>query len=204
MENVIVMALGDTCPIPVVKTMKALTTLTESAVIETHVDNEVAVQNLNRYAVGQNLPVTSEKVDEKHFIVKITVNDPVNLADVENAHDCIPDMKSNSVVVIGSECMGSGDDKLGATLMKGFLYAISQQQELPRTILFYNGGAKLTVEGSVSVDDLKNMEAQGVEVLTCGTCLNFYGLEDKLAVGKVTNMYDIVAHIFSATKVIRP
>ena len=99
--------------------------------------------------------------------------------------------------------MGSGDDALGATLMKGYLYAVSQQEELPKTILFYNGGAKLTVEGAVSVEDLKNMEAQGVEILTCGTCLNFYGLGDKLAVGSVTNMYTIVEKLTQASKVIR-
>ena len=68
----------------------------------------------------------------------------------------------------------------------------------------YNGGAKLTTEGSVSVEDLKNMEAQGVEILTCGTCLNFYGLTDKLAVGGVTNMYTIVEKLASAGKVIKP
>ena len=69
---------------------------------------------------------------------------------------------------------------------------------------FFNGGAKLTVEGAVSVEDLKSMEAQGVEILTCGTCLNFYGLTDKLAVGSVTNMYAIVEKLNGASKVIRP
>ena len=88
--------------------------------------------------------------------------------------------------------------------MKGFLYALSQQERLPCTILFYNGGAKVTTEGSVSIEDLKNMEAQGVEIRTCGTCLNYYGLTDKLAVGSVTNMYDIVETMTSAGKVIRP
>ena len=108
------------------------------------------------------------------------------------------------MVVIGTSCLGSGADTLGATLMKGFLYALSQQERLPRTILFYNGGAKITTEGSVSIEDLKNMEAQGVEIRTCGTCLNYYGLTDKLAVGSVTNMYDIVETMTSAGKVIRP
>ena len=88
--------------------------------------------------------------------------------------------------------------------MKGFLFAVSQLPELPKTILFYNGGAKLTVEGSDSLEDLKKMEAQGVEILTCGTCLNFYGLTDKLAVGSVTNMYTIVEKLAGAGKVIKP
>ena len=69
---------------------------------------------------------------------------------------------------------------------------------MPSTNMFYNGGAKVTTEGSVSIEDLKNMEAQGVEIRTCGTCLNYYGLTDKLAVGSVTNMYDIVETMTSA------
>ena len=88
--------------------------------------------------------------------------------------------------------------------MKGFVFAVSQLPQLPKTILLYNGGAKLSVEGSDSLEDLKNMEAQGVEILTCGTCLNFYGLSEKLAVGSVTNMYAIVEKLAGAGKVIKP
>ena len=75
--------------------------------------------------------------------------------------------------------------------MKGFVYALTQLEELPQTILLFNSGAYLSCEGSDSVEDLKSMEAQGVEVMTCGTCLNHYGLTEKLAVGSVTNMYVI-------------
>ena len=100
--------------------------------------------------------------------------------------------------------MGLGNDELGATLMKGFIYAVSQLDELPKTMLFYNGGAKLTVEGSASLEDLKSLQAQGVEILTCGTCLNFYGLSDKLAVGEVTNMYAIVEKLNGASHIVKP
>ena len=108
------------------------------------------------------------------------------------------------MVAVDSETMGRGSDELGKLLMKSFLFAVSQLPRLPRTVLFYNGGAKLTVEGSESLEDLRNMEAQGVEILTCGTCLNFYGLAEKLAVGGVTNMYAIVGALANAGKVIKP
>ena len=88
--------------------------------------------------------------------------------------------------------------------MKGFLYALSQQETLPKTILFYNGGAHLTAQGSESLEDLRSMEAQGVQILTCGTCLDYYGLKDKLAVGGVTNMYSIVEILSGAAHVIKP
>ena len=116
----------------------------------------------------------------------------------------MPDLRGDTVIAIASECMGNGDDQLGATLMKGFIYAVSQQEELPRAILFYNSGAKLTAEGAPTIEDLKSMEAQGVEILTCGTCANFFGLEGKQAVGSVTNMYAIVEKLTAADKVIRP
>ena len=204
MNIITVNAIGDQCPIPVVKTMKAVAAMTEPGTLEVHVDSEIPVQNLIRFAADRGLSVASEKMDDKHFVVKIIVTDPTaTAAKNENAVTCIPDQRGNTVIAVGSNCMGSGDDNLGATLMKGYLYAVSQQEELPKTILFYNGGAKLTVEGAVSVEDLKNMEAQGVEILTCGTCLNFYGLGDKLAVGTVTNMYTIVEKLTNASKVIR-
>ena len=204
MNTIVVNAIGDQCPIPVVKTMKAVAAMTEPGTLEVHVDSEVPVQNLIRFAADRGLSVASEKMDEKHFVVKMIVTDPgATAAKNENAVTCIPDQRGDLVIAVGSNCMGSGDDALGATLMKGYLYAVSQQEQLPKTILFYNGGAKLTVEGAVSVEDLKNMEAQGVEILTCGTCLNFYGLGDKLAVGGVTNMYTIVEKLASAAKVIR-
>ena len=122
----------------------------------------------------------------------------------EESVSCIPDQRGNTVVAVSSATMGHGNDELGKALMKGFIYALSQLEELPRTILFYNGGAHLTVEGSASLEDLKTMEAQGVEIMTCGTCLDFYGLKDKLAVGTVTNMYSIVETLSKASKVIKP
>ena len=99
--------------------------------------------------------------------------------------------RKGMVVVLSSNQMGQGDEALGKLLMKGFVYALSQQEQLPRTVLLYNGGAFLSCEGSDSVEDLRELEAQGVEILTCGTCLNHYGIGDRLRVGSVTNMYEI-------------
>ena len=95
-------------------------------------------------------------------------------------------------------------EELGKTLLKAFLYAVTQQDELPDQMLFYNGGAFLTCEGSQSLEDLKMLEEQGVEIRTCGTCLNFYGISDKLQVGEVTNMYDIAERMTKADRIIKP
>lgn len=200
-------AMGDACPIPVVKTKNAIKTLNGNGVVETLVDNEIAVQNLTKMATQKGYAVKSEKLGENQYRVEMTIaENTISKEETDsNAVNCIPDArKKNTVVVISSSCMGSGSDELGAVLMKGFLYAISQQEELPATILFYNGGAKLTCENAPTIEDLKSMEAQGVEILTCGTCLNHYGLTQQLRVGSVTNMYVIAEKMSKASLIIKP
>ena len=204
MGQITVDARGEQCPIPVVKATKAIGEMTEPSVLEVHVDNEIAVQNLLRMASGKGYAAKSEQLAEKHYQVTVDVDRLPEAGIAPEAAVCLPDARGNTVVAVGTAYMGVGNDELGKTLMKGFLYAVSQQEELPKTMLFYNGGAHLTTEGSASLEDLKNMEAQGVEILTCGTCLDFYGLKDKLAVGGVTNMYAIVEKMSKAAKVIKP
>ena len=196
--------IGEQCPIPVVKTIKAIGEMKEPGTVQTLVDNETAVQNLTKLAESRKYPVKSEKTADDRFTVTMEVANPGEAPAGEEEPACVPDRRGNTVYAFGTNVMGSGNDELGATLMKGFIYAVSQLEELPKTMLFYNGGAKLTTEGSASLEDLKSLQAQGVEILTCGTCLNFYGLSDKLAVGEVTNMYAIVEKLNGASHIVKP
>lgn len=204
LKKITVDARGDQCPIPVVKAKKALGELTEGGLVRVLVDNEIAVQNLTKLGRHQSMEVHSQKLGEKEFEVMIATDGAMVFQQEQEEPACIPDARGNTVVAVSSAVMGSGDDQLGAVLMKGFLYALSQLEQLPDTILFYNGGAKLTTEGSRSLEDLKNLEAMGVKIRTCGTCLDFYQLKDKLQVGEITNMYEIVETLAGAGKVIRP
>lgn len=200
-------AMGDACPIPVVKTKKAMQELKQPDTVEVLVDNEIAVQNVMKMASGSGGDVTSEKIGEKEFKVIIKVSQvmaELEAQEKEEAVVCMPDKRKNTIIVVSSDKMGSGDDELGKVLMKGFFFAVTQLDELPQCILFYNGGAALTSEGSDSLEDLKELEAQGVEIMTCGTCLDYYGLKDKLCVGSATNMYSIVETMNHAEKIIRP
>ena len=201
---VTVNAMGDKCPVPVIKTKKALDALTAPETIEVLVDNETAVANVTKMAQSTGAAVTQEKLGEDEYKVTIQAlaGEETQTAPSGAVCDCVP--TGDTVVVISSDKMGSGNDELGKVLMKGFLFAVTQLDELPKTMLFYNGGATLTTEGSDSLEDLKSLEAQGVEIMTCGTCLDYYGLKEKLAVGTVTNMYSIVETMDQATKVIRP
>ena len=198
---VTVNAMGDNCPIPVIKTKKAMQALTGPETIEVLVDNEIAVQNVTKLAKEQGGEVSSEKLGEKEYKVTIKMQGaPAVDAEVV----CTPDQKGDLIVVVSSDRMGTGNDELGKVLIKGFIYAVTQLDTLPKKMLLYNGGATLTTEGSDSIEDLKSLEAQGVEILTCGTCLDYYHLKDKLVVGGVTNMYSIVESMAEAGKIIRP
>lgn len=198
-------AMGDACPIPVVKTKNAIKEMNGAGVVETLVDNEIAVQNLTKMANQKGYAVKSEKLGENAYKVTMTVGDAAPAEEADEPVVCeIPAKSKKVVVVISNAQMGSGNDELGTALMKGFIYALGQQETLPKTILFYNGGASIPCEGSVSLEDLKSMEAQGVEILTCGTCLNFYGLTEKLAVGNVTNMYVIAEKMTQADLIVKP
>ena len=205
-------AMGDACPIPVIKTKKALAELNGSGELEVFVDNEIAVQNVSKMAANAGGDVASEQISEGKYRVAIRLagegttveRDTEEKAEEKQAEKTAGKEKKHTIVVVSSDRMGSGNDELGKVLIKGFIFAVTQLDELPEQMLFYNGGAVLTCEGADTLEDLKNLEAQGVEILTCGTCLDYYGLKEKLQVGSVTNMYAIVEAMNRADKIIRP
>ena len=193
MEKKTVNAMGDVCPVPLVKAKNAIAELAGSGKVEVLVDNEIAVQNLEKMAQQKGYGFLVKEKKEKEYHVEFTVSETEPAETEEKTVCLVPAAKKTKLV-----------EELGKILMKSFLYALTQQDELPDTILCYNGGAKLTCEGSESLEDLKDLAARGVEILTCGTCLNFYGITEKLQVGSVTNMYDIVERMSSADRVIKP
>lgn len=191
---------GMACPLPVVNAKKTLATM-GAGQLEVAVDNKTAVQNLQN--LGKSLKVETEAVDrgEADFAVVFTKTGAEAPAEA-GCGELVP--AGDKVVVLSSEFMGTGDDELGAVLMKAFTFALTQQDELPQVILAYNGGVKLTVEGSPVLEDLQKLADAGVEIYSCGTCLNHYGLTEKLAIGQVTNMYVIAQKQLEARVVVRP
>ena len=203
-------AMGEKCPIPVVKAKNAVKELGGAGEVEILVDNEISVQNLTKMANQKGYGVKSEKLAEGKFRVLYTVSEDAASAPAmsdEEVADAFCDISSTGkgmVVAVGSARMGEGDDELGDILMKAFIFSLTQQDEFPQTILFYNGGARLTCEGSPVLEDLKSLEAQGVDIQTCGTCLNHYGIADTLQIGGVTNMYAIVETMEQAARIVKP
>ena len=199
---------GLNCPLPVVNAKKAAEEINAGDVLTVLVDNEIAVQNLQRFATSKGYGASSEKKSETEYAVTIRIAalaEPKEEAPEEEEVVCAVDArKKGMLVVLSANVMGKGEEKLGKALMKAFVFALTKQDQLPETILCYNTGAYLTCEGADTLEDLKSMEAEGVTVLTCGTCLDFYGIKDKLAVGSVTNMYDIVERMEAAKTIVRP
>ena len=203
---------GQACPAPVVKTMEVLKNIKEPGIVEVQVDNEIAVENLKKLGARKKLPVTAEKAGPSFYKVTFQIEsaEQIGSSPLGSAQAaCEPVFAENiqaagTVIAIGSQYMGSGSDELGAALLKSFIYAVSKLPLLPKTMVFFNGGAHCTCEGSNMASDLKILEKNGVEILTCGTCLDYYGIKDKLLVGKVTDMYSIVEILSNAGKVIKP
>ena len=200
-------AIGDACPIPVVKTKNAIRELGGSGVVEVSVDNEIAVQNLLKMAKQKEYEASFEKKSNTEYIVTINVNG----GEVSDAKPVAKDIAKSdeiklkeTIVVIDSDKMGDGDEEFSKTLLNGFIYALSSQDIPPAKIIFYNTGVRMTTEGSQSIEDLKVLANAGAKIYSCGACLNNYGLTEKLCVGEVSNMYDIVGYLLNADLVVRP
>lgn len=113
-------------------------------------------------------------------------------------------LPSPAVVVIASDTMGRGDDELGHLLVRSYLHTLTEVSPRPDTLIFYSSGVRLAVEGSPALDDLRALADRGVRVLLCGTCLNHFGLKEKVAVGEISNMYAISETMLTAGKVVSP
>lgn len=184
-------AKGLACPKPVIITKQKLDEMTEGTV-EVQTDNQVCVNNLEKYAKGQGFEFDYKKFADDDFLVTIVKSKDSVATEVKSEEDF--------TLAITSNTMGGGDEELGKILIKSFVYTVSQTKPLPKTIVFYNKGVFLTCEGSEVLDDLKAMADEGVEIVSCGTCLDYYNLKEKLQIGEISNMYTIYERISTPNK----
>lgn len=189
--------LGKACPIPVIETKKAIKSSKENETILTKVDNEIATQNLEKMVKELGLNDYSiNKINDQLFEFNLNIGTgSIENQNIENSNQ--------NIIVINSNKMGSGpDDILGKKLLEGFIYALTEGDVFPDTIIFYNSGVYIPTTSEKSIEDLKTLEENGTKILSCGLCLNTYDLTEKLAIGEVTNMYTISSILMSAKKVI--
>jgi len=189
---------GLSCPQPVIETKKTLESM-KDGIIEVIVDNVAAKENVSRFARSQGCQVESAEKGG-NFNLKITKGDVRTDAGISEGSD----LKKQVVLLITSDQIGMGSEELGRVLMKTFINTLIETTPRPETIIFMNSGVKLAIEGSPVLESLDKLEKAGVNLLVCGTCLNYFEVKDKLKAGKVSNMYEIVEHMLNAEQVIAP
>lgn len=189
-------ARGQLCPKPVIMTKKELDNL-PNGIITTIVDNEVAKDNVSKLATSYGYSFTVDKGNDKEYYIHITKGEVG-----EEANICVPDTFKDLTIAIGSDKMGVGGEELGKILMKSFIYTVKETTPWPATIVFFNSGVYLTCEGSEVLEDLKILASEGVEIISCGTCLDYYNLKDKLQAGEIGNMYSIYEKMRNANNTI--
>ncbi|WP_353097395.1 sulfurtransferase-like selenium metabolism protein YedF [Tissierella praeacuta] len=192
-------ARGQLCPKPVIMTKKELDNLPKG-IVTTIVDNEVAKDNVSKLAAsyGYSFIIDKGKEDNEYYI-HITKG---GVGEEIDSNICIPDTFKDVTIAIGSDKMGAGEEKLGKILIKSFIYTVKETTPLPATMVFFNSGVYLTCEGSEVLEDLKVLANEGVEMISCGTCLDYYNIKDKLQVGEIGNMYSIYEKMRNANNTI--
>jgi len=206
-------ARGLACPGPVIMLKKALEE-GGSDILEVMVDNAAARENVSRYATHSGCVLLSVREDQGIF----TLSMRAGASEGAGAHadggkeaakeaEPLPEKPGDAgsadgaTVLVASDRLGRGADELGALLIKGFIYALAEADVPPRRIIFMNAGVRLSTEGSPSLPDLVRLSGRGVEILSCGTCLDYYGVKEKLSVGRISNMYEISAFLLEGRTV---
>lgn len=195
---------GLQCPQPVLQAKEALERSGVGAV-EVLVDNEASRGNVERFARSQGY---SSVVTEEGGLFRITISrsgdtsPPAGDVDV-SAYTCAP-AAGELICIVPSDVMGRGNDELGRVLMRAYIKTIREVTPLPAKIFFFNTGVTITASQSDLIEPLREIEAKGVEIFSCGTCLDFLGLKERLLVGKTTNMHEIMQSMASAARIVSP
>ena len=186
----IVDARGLNCPQPVILTKRVMDK-GETDRLVTIVDQTAALENVTKLARSQGYDVEVEDQEGDYYITMIRSDEITGEA---------ASLEDNVTILITNRYFGQGEEELGQVLMRSFLYTLGEMNGRVKSIIFMNSGVFLTTEGSEVLETLQGLSQEGVQILSCGTCLDFYGLKDKLAVGEITNMYTAVELLSSAER----
>ena len=189
-------ARGLACPKPVIETKKAIEIINNGKV-KVIVDNYIAKENIIKLSRSMNLEFNILKEEDSFIEIQIIKGEFLENITEETSNDI-----ENSCVFISSDKIGEGDIELGKILMKGFVYTLTETKPYPKYIILVNSGVNLSTGNEDTIENLKKLENFGVEIVSCGTCLDFYNLKESLKVGRVSNMYDILEIMKNTDKTI--
>lgn len=203
MKKKVIDTSGLPCPQPVIKTKQILE---EGCFehLEVIVDNLAAKENVSRFLTKSKVKIARIENNAGKFHIFAQIKEAKPSKDfAEDEYLCSVPQITGKTLFITKDALGTGSKELGKKLMKAFLYTLTQLENKPTLLLFMNSGVKLCVEGSDSVPNLKTLSEKGTELLVCGTCLDYFGISEKLQVGKISNMYDIAGHLLDDERVVK-
>jgi len=190
------------CPMPLIETKKALKELDDNETLKILIDNETSVKNVVHFLKDNNIPVSQEL---NNGLWELTLNKGESDLETvdETAYCATPATGDGSyVVLLAKNRLGEGSDELGEALAGAMINTLKAMEPLPQKVIIMNSGIYLVVKGSLVLQDLRELENAGVDIIVCGTCLDYFGKMDELAVGRISNMHDILESMLKADKVI--
>ncbi|MDX9696643.1 MAG: sulfurtransferase-like selenium metabolism protein YedF [Bacteroidales bacterium] len=197
-------AKGKLCPMPLIMTKKALGELTENESLEVIMDNETSVKNVTRYLEELGMKPTIEKKGSNFHVFVNKTGEVSENVKVEDFCTIDNDKLSDYIISFQKNKLGEGSDELGTILAKAFINTLPEIDVKPKKLIFLNSGIYLALKDSPVIDTLKKLEEMGIEILVCGTCLDYFKKKEELGVGIVSNMYVILESLSKASKVIYP
>lgn len=203
MKSEVLDCTGLPCPKPVLRAKDALAG--GATTIEVLVDNEASQNNVARFGCSQGHEVSCRRQGKNLYIVTIVAGDtPGSQSFDAGAYQCDLPTAAKMIYVISSDSMGRGSDQLGWALLQTFVQTIKDVQPLPSKIVLYNSGVRLVAIESGALEALRQLQSQGVEILACGTCLDFFQLKSAIQVGQISNMHEIMSTMAEADKIVSP
>jgi len=200
------------CPGPVLRLRELLDAGERQ--LRFHVADQLSRSNVTRFAASRGAEVVVDDPGDGSFVLTITARAGAGHArsgeqellacELPKDRTAVTAARRPRVVQVTGDTMGTGDNELGALLLRSFLKTQAQLDPRPDAIIFYNSGVTLCCEGSPLLDDLRALEVAGVEIIACGTCLNYFELVERLAVGRVTDMLEIAGRLAGAGSIVRP
>ena len=198
---------GHKCPVPLIMAKKALKEINDGENLKVITDNEISLSNLKRFLSDTGAEFTVQAEGDIHTITVTGGGEDIEATVPEEYCEVItsvPAAGKDYSIIFSTQQMGEGNEDLGLILTKSFLITLLELEGIPRSVLFYNSGVKLAADDSFVIDQLRELEKKGVKLLLCGTCVSFYNIGKEITIGTISNMYEMVEEMITASKIIKP
>ncbi|MCB5250348.1 MAG: sulfurtransferase-like selenium metabolism protein YedF [Candidatus Cloacimonadales bacterium] len=193
---------GELCPKPIIKTKKEIPNIAVNESFKILTDNDTSLKNLLRFLKDNHFETDTISNDDFYTIMCIKKDKELNNPDAESY--CVAPINNDYIIVFKTDKMGVGNDDLGSILIKAFINSLPEQNKLPKAMIFYNSSVLLTKDSSNVYESLRLLQSKGVEIVICGTCIDFYDIKNEIDIGIVSNMFTITEYMIKYSHIIYP